>query len=73
MAAYIAEPKGKGVKESLNPDTYVSQMALVLNLPLDREYRTGVVENFASIAAIAQLVLEFPLPDQVEVAPTFQP
>lgn len=54
-------------------DEYVAQMALLLELPLAVEYRPGVVENFAKIMAIAQIVLEFPLPDEVEAAPTFRP
>lgn len=54
-------------------DEYVAQMALLLELPLAAEYRPGVVENFARIMAIAQLVIEFPLPDEVEAAPTFRP
>lgn len=53
-------------------DEYVAQMVL-LELPLAAEYGPGVVENFARIMAIAQLVLEFPLPDEVEAAPTFHP
>ena len=57
----------------LNLDEYVAQMALLLELPLDSECRPGVVENFARITAIAQLVLEFPLSDEVEAAPVFRP
>lgn len=52
---------------------YVAQMALLLELPLAAEYRPGVVENFARIMALAQLVIEFPLPEEVEAAPTFRP
>lgn len=57
----------------LRLDEYVAQMALLLELPLAAEYGPGVVENFARIMVIAQLVLEFPLPDEVEAAPTFHP
>ncbi|MBD2462480.1 DUF4089 domain-containing protein [Oscillatoria sp. FACHB-1407] len=56
----------------LNFESYVEQMALVLDLPIAPEYKPGVVDNVARTAAIAQLVLDFPLPD-VEVAPTFRP
>jgi Na+-transporting NADH:ubiquinone oxidoreductase subunit NqrB len=52
---------------------YVDLMAMVLDLQLNPEYRTGVIENFAKIKAIASLVNEFPLPDNIEAAPIFEP
>ncbi|ARV61635.1 DUF4089 domain-containing protein [Nostocales cyanobacterium HT-58-2] len=52
---------------------YVDLMALLLDLQLRDEYRDGVVANFERIQAIAQVVNEFPLPDDVEAAPTFEP
>lgn len=51
---------------------YVDQMAVILDLQLNSEDRTGVIE-FATLKAIASMVNEFPLPDQIEVAPTFEP
>lgn len=52
---------------------YVDQMALLLDLQLRDEYRDGVVANFERIKAIAQLVNSFPLPEEVEAAPVFEP
>ncbi len=52
---------------------YVERMALLLDLQLKPEHRLGVVENFARIRVIAQLVNEFPLPDNIEAAPIFEP
>lgn len=52
---------------------YVDQMAALLALPIAPDYRQGVIENVERTAAIAQLVLEFPLPEDIETAPTFQP
>ena len=60
-------------EKTLNLDEYVTQMALLLELPLDTECQPDVVENFARIMAIAQLVLEFPLPNEAEAAPVFRP
>ena len=60
-------------KKTLAPADYVQHMALLLDLQLDPEHRPGVVENFARIMAIAQLVNEFPLPDNIEAAPVFEP
>ena len=52
---------------------YVDQMALLLDLQIDPEYRLEVVDNFARIMAQAQLVNEFSLPDEIEAAPLFEP
>lgn len=56
-----------------DPAQFVDQMALLLNLPLAPDDRLGVVENFTRIQAIAQLVLDFPLPEAIEAAPVFRP
>jgi hypothetical protein len=48
-------------------------MSELLDLLLAPEYRPGVVKNFATISAIAQLVTEFTLPDEIEPAPVFEP
>jgi hypothetical protein len=52
---------------------YVSQMTMLLDLQLSPEHRPSVIENFARIKAIAQLVNEFPLPENIEAAPVFEP
>ena len=52
---------------------YVEQTAQLLDLPLAPEHQDGVIENFIRIAAIAQLVTEFALPEDIEVAPVFKP
>jgi hypothetical protein len=51
----------------------VDLMAQIVQLPLDPEHRPGVIANFERTATIAQLVMEFPLPDDIEVAPVFEP
>jgi hypothetical protein len=53
--------------------TLVDLMAQLLDLPLDPDYRPGVIANFERTAAIAQLVMDFPLADDIEVAPIYQP
>ncbi|MEH2417321.1 DUF4089 domain-containing protein [Nostoc sp.] len=60
-------------REGFHVDEYVDQMALLLDLELRDEYRDGVVANFERIRAIANLVNEFPLAEDVEVAPVFEP
>ncbi|BBD66175.1 hypothetical protein NIES4072_01460 [Nostoc commune NIES-4072] len=59
--------------ERFNVDEYVDLMALLLDLQLRDEYRDGVVANFERISAIANLVNSFPLPEDIEVAPVFEP
>ncbi|WP_414527986.1 DUF4089 domain-containing protein [Nodularia chucula] len=53
--------------------SYVEEVALLLGLQLGDEYIDGVVQNFEIISAIAQLVNEFPLSEDVEPAPVFEP
>ena len=60
-------------REGFDVGEYVDQMALLLDLELRDEYRDGVVANFGRISAIANLVNSFPLPENIEVAPVFQP
>ncbi|NES83699.1 MAG: DUF4089 domain-containing protein, partial [Moorea sp. SIO2B7] len=40
---------------------------------LKPQHRPGVIKNFAKIYAIASLVTEFTLPDDIEAAPVFKP
>lgn len=52
---------------------FVEQMAAVIGLPLQPDHQPGVVDNVTRIIALAQLVAEFPLPEEIEIAPVFQP
>ncbi|MEH2421829.1 MAG: DUF4089 domain-containing protein [Nostoc sp.] len=58
---------------SFNVNEYVDQMALLLDLQLRDEYRDGVVANFERIRAIANFVNSFPLAEDIEAAPIFEP
>lgn len=59
--------------EEFDVGEYVDQMALLLDLEIKDEYRDGVVANFERISAIANLVNSFPLAEDIEVAPVFEP
>jgi hypothetical protein len=61
------------MESNLDVSVFVDQMAAIVDLPLQSEHRPGVVANFERIHAIAQLVMEFPLPEEIEVAPVFEP
>lgn len=54
-------------------DEFVEAMSEVVGLPIPAEYREGVVANIERIHTVAQFVLEFPLPDDIEAAPVFEP
>ncbi len=59
--------------KKFNSVEYVNQTASLLNFNLPDEYRDGVVANFERIQVIEKLVNEFPLPEDVEAAPVFEP
>ena len=59
--------------KKIDPSQYVDQTALLLDLKLRDEYRISVIENFEKIQVIAKLVNEFPLPENIEAAPKFEP
>ena len=52
---------------------YIDATALLLRLPIAAEHLPGVRQNFARIAALAQLVIDAPLDVHDEPAPVFQP
>ena len=56
-----------------NPDGFIEHMASLVGLSIAAEHRPGVGANFERIIEVAQLVNEFPLPEEIEVAPIFEP
>lgn len=58
---------------SIDAATLVDLMAQLIELELDPAHRPGVIANLERTAAIAKLVMEFPLPDEIEIASIFQP
>ena len=66
----MADPSADSLFDA---EGYVDQMAALLVLPLPPDAKPGVVENVAQIHQIAQQVLDFPLANDLEAGPTFQP
>lgn len=60
-------------EKNVDFSNYVIQAAQLLDLPVAPEYLPGVVENITKMAAIAALVIEFDLPQEIEAAPIFEP
>jgi hypothetical protein len=52
---------------------YAQRTAAAIGLPLEPARQAAVVQHLAVMLAAAALVLEFPLPDEVEAAPVFEP
>ena len=59
--------------ETVDLEVYVDAAAQLVGLPLDPTHRPGVVLNLGRIAQMAALFMEFPLPDETEPAPVFEP
>jgi len=53
-------------------EAYVDAAAALTGMPIAAEHRPGVVVNMERIAAMAKLVMDFPLPDEVEPGPVFR-
>jgi 1-carboxybiuret hydrolase subunit AtzG-like protein len=51
----------------------VDRIAEAIGLEIAAAHRPGVVENFTRIAALASLVMAFPLPDDSEIGQIFVP
>lgn len=59
--------------QPFDAEAHVAHMAGVMELAIDPEWQPAVVSTLAATAAIARLILEFPLDDHVEPAPVFEP
>jgi hypothetical protein len=66
-------PQSGGSPADYSLTDYVAQAALVIGLPIPPEYHQSVMENFARIQTVAQFVLDCPLPEDIEIAPIFEP
>jgi Protein of unknown function (DUF4089) len=52
---------------------YAERVAAAIGLPLPPERKAAVAQQLAGLLAAAALVLDFPLPEDVEPAPVFEP
>jgi hypothetical protein len=60
-------------KTQIGLEDFVDVCAATIGLSIAPEYRTSVVESFRQLAASAELVMSFPLPDEVDLATVFRP
>jgi hypothetical protein len=68
MANYDSE-----VSHDFNTEEYIKSAAALLQIPLPPPLLPGVIDNFDRIIAIAEPLIAFELPDDVEPAATFNP
>lgn len=52
---------------------YAERAAAAIGLPLAADRVAAVAQHLVGLLAAAALVLDFPLPDEVEPAPVFEP
>ncbi|MBD2137203.1 DUF4089 domain-containing protein [Anabaena sp. FACHB-1237] len=52
---------------------YIKIISTLLNLPINDEYQNGVVANFERIKSIAEVVNNFTVPEEINIAPIFEP
>ena len=57
----------------MDSEAYVELAAAAIGLPIPPQYLAGTALNFERSAAFARLVMDFPLPPEVEPAPVFEP
>jgi hypothetical protein len=53
-------------------DTLIGAASEALELPVEPEWKPAVKANLAVTLRLAQLVVEFELPDEAEPAPVFE-
>lgn len=59
------------MSEPFDEKAHVAHMEKVMGLTIEDDWRPAVEANMAATAKAAELVLAFPLDDDVEAAPVF--
>ena len=57
----------------VNAENLMDAAAAAIGLEIAAAHRPGVIANLDRIAALARLVMAFPLPEEIEPAPVFRP
>ncbi len=59
--------------DEFDAETFVRQSAALTGFTITPEQMPGVVTNIKRIVPLAKLFVDFPLPDDVELASVFEP
>lgn len=60
-------------KVSFDAGAYMEMAAAALGFALDEAWKPGIIDNLQRSHLIAQAILNFPLPDDIEPASRFEP
>lgn len=71
-------PRERGMADHQGPEGELHeqeamQAAALVGLPIPSEYLSGVAVHFRVLRDRAEMVMSFPLPDDIEPAPVFRP
>ena len=58
---------------AVDAERLMDAAAAAIGLEIAAAHRPGVIANLDRIAAMARLVMAFPLPEEIEPAPVFRP
>ncbi len=61
------------LSQEFNAIEYIQQTSKLLNVHIQDEYQNGVIHNLQIIQQIAETVNQFPLPEEIEISPVFEP
>ncbi|WP_341911221.1 DUF4089 domain-containing protein [Ferrovibrio terrae] len=61
------------MSKEFDAEAFLDATAAAMNLSIDPAWRPAVLDNLVRSRQIAQAVLNFPLPDEVEPASVFKP
>ncbi|WP_407050406.1 DUF4089 domain-containing protein [Methyloraptor flagellatus] len=62
----------KAAAPGFDPAAHVAHMEAQLGLVIDPAWRPTVVANMTAVARAADLVMSWPLPEDIEAAPVFE-
>lgn len=60
-------------KDDFDAAAFMAQAAAAMGLEIEESWKPAVIDNLQRSRQIAQAVLDFPLPDDVEPASSFKP
>jgi hypothetical protein len=60
-------------QDAFDAEAYLTAAAAALNLQIEPAWKPAVLDNLQRSRQIAQAVLNFPLPDEIEPASIFKP
>ncbi len=72
VSAHVSLPLDQ-TRRGSGETSYLNAASARIGLGIDAEYQVDVNEDLARLAGVAGFLMQFPLPQDVEAAPVFQP